>query len=98
MEEERYDAGGVPHARSFKRYPLPRVTDLPLFKVDHLTTPSPFTALGTKGAGESGVGGAAAAITNAITDAIGDHNLTTIQLPLTPPRVLERVLANAGCA
>jgi carbon-monoxide dehydrogenase large subunit len=72
----------------FKRYLLPRIKDLPDLRVGHLSSPSPFTLLGTKGAGEAGVGGAAAAIVGAVRDAIGDVTGSTVRTPLTPPRVL----------
>ena len=94
-EEERYDDAGQPQSLGFKRYLLPRVKDLPAFRTDHVESPSPFTVLGTKGAGESGVGGSAAAIAAAVRDAIGDS--APLVLPLTPPRVLARIdRAKAG--
>ena len=91
FEEETYAEDGQPQALSFKHYLLPRAPDLPEFHVDHLATPSPFTALGTKGAGESGVGGAAAAVAGAVRDALADTENRELDLPLTPERVLARV-------
>ena len=91
MEEERYDERGLPINDSFKKYLLPRVKDLPAFRIGHLDSPSPFTALGTKGAGESGVGGAAAAIVSAIRDAVKDVDGLSIRIPMTPQRVLAHV-------
>ena len=87
-EEERYDDAGRPMSVSFKTYLLPRVKDVPSFRIGHLESPSPFTALGTKGAGESGVGGSAAAIVSAIRDAIRVPQGTAVELPMTPARVL----------
>lgn len=91
MEEERYTVKGQPLNDSFKKYLLPRVKDLPEFRIGHLDSPSPFTALGTKGAGESGVGGAAAAIVSAIRDAVGNHDGLPVQIPMTPQRVLAHI-------
>jgi carbon-monoxide dehydrogenase large subunit len=90
-EEERYDSDGQPIDTSFKKYLLPRLKDLPTFRMGHLDSPSPFTALGTKGAGESGVGASAAALLSAIKDAVNDVEPTRVVLPLTPQRVLERL-------
>ena len=66
-------------------------------RVGHTATPSPFHPLGLKGAGESGLGGALAAATNAVADALGDlaPGLTTV--PATPPRLMA-VLAAAAAA
>jgi carbon-monoxide dehydrogenase large subunit len=88
-EEERYDDAGRPIDDSFKKYLLPRMKDLPILRIGHLVSPSPFTALGTKGAGESGVGGACAAVVAAIRDAVGGLSPLPVHIPLTPPRVLE---------
>jgi aerobic carbon-monoxide dehydrogenase large subunit len=96
-EEESYGPDGRPLAVDFKRYLLPRIKDLPRIATGHLQSPSPFTAMGTKGAGESGVGGAAAAIVGAIRDAVGIGGTTALRTPLTPPRVLELIdSARAG--
>ena len=90
-EEERYDKKGRPIDRSFKTYLLPLIKDLPSIRVGHLASRSPFTTLGIKGAGESGVGGSAAAVANAIRDALGDADAVAVALPKTPARVLARI-------
>jgi aerobic carbon-monoxide dehydrogenase large subunit len=87
-EEERYGVDGRPLARDFKRYLLPRIKDLPELRVGHLACPSPYTLLGTKGAGEAGVGGAAAAVVGAVRDALDHGPGGTVRTPLTPARVL----------
>jgi carbon-monoxide dehydrogenase large subunit len=43
--------------------------------------------LGAKGAGEIGTVGAAAAITNAVCDALADLGVTHLEMPLTPEKV-----------
>ena len=73
FEEECYGPDRIGQSIGFKHYMTPRVKDVPAIRVGHICTPSPFTKLGTKGAGESGVGGAAAAIVGAIRDAIGGN-------------------------
>src|SRR5215510_16230044 len=58
--------------------------DLPALRIDHLSSPSPFTALGAKGLGEGNTMSAPVAIANAVADALGRDD---VELPLTPPRV-----------
>ncbi|WP_236787871.1 xanthine dehydrogenase family protein molybdopterin-binding subunit [Amycolatopsis sp. GM8] len=89
-EEETYTPEGLPVNTDFKRYLLPRLPDMPHITLDHLETPSPFSLLGTKGAGESGIGGTVAAIVGAVRDAIGPGR-HAIRTPLTPPRVLAQL-------
>jgi carbon-monoxide dehydrogenase large subunit len=95
-EEECYTPDGRPLSTNFKRYLLPRIKDIPELRFGHLTSPSPFTLLGTKGAGEAGVGGAAAAIAGAVRDAVGDRSGSPVRTPLTPPRVLALLDAAAA--
>jgi aerobic carbon-monoxide dehydrogenase large subunit len=52
--------------------------------VSHQTTPAPSNPLGIKGCGEAGAIGSPPAVINAITDAIGNNNLT---MPATPSKV-----------
>jgi carbon-monoxide dehydrogenase large subunit len=83
-----YDDRGRLLTDRFKTYLLPRAGDLPALRVGHFVTPSPFTLTGSKGAGEAGLGGALAAVTNAVDDALSPLGATVRELPLTPPAVL----------
>ncbi|MET9080736.1 xanthine dehydrogenase family protein molybdopterin-binding subunit [Streptomyces sp. NPDC004237] len=87
-EHLRYDADGRPLATGFKTYLMARTTDLPRIEVLHQQTPSPFTFNGAKGAGEVGVGGAMAAVVNAVNDALATVGTEIDALPLDPPHVL----------
>jgi len=87
-EHLRYDSAGRLISDGFKAYLMPRARDLPTFDFDHQITPSPFTSLGTKGAGEAGVGGAAAALTNAVNDALSEIGVVVRELPLSAPNLL----------
>ena len=69
--------------------------DLPALTVDHLESPSPFTALGAKGLGEGATMSAPVAIANAVADALGVDDL---ELPLTAPRVWELIHRSEGAA
>jgi carbon-monoxide dehydrogenase large subunit len=72
----------------FKRYRLPRASDVPDVTVIHHVTPSPYTLFGNKGAGEAGVGGTAAAIVNGVVDALRPVAFVPRRIPLTPPTLL----------
>jgi carbon-monoxide dehydrogenase large subunit len=91
FEELRYDEGGRLLTDRLKTYLLPRAGDLPPIEVDHQETPSPFTVLGNKGAGEAGVGGAAAAVANAVDDALVPLGVTVRTFPLSPPNLLTAI-------
>ena len=86
-EELSYDNSGQLLTATFMDYTIPTAVELPRFEVSHKTTPSPFTPLGAKGVGESGMGSSLGAICNAIEDAFPDLDLFFDRLPLTPQRV-----------
>jgi aerobic carbon-monoxide dehydrogenase large subunit len=91
-EHQPYDdVTGGPIARTLKHYLTPRALDLPMLRLAHQHTPSPFTLLGTKGAGESGVSGAMAAMLNAVNDALTPLGVTAHQLPLNPPNIMTAI-------
>ncbi len=88
MEHQVYDAAGRLQTDRLKTYLMPRAGDLPSIRLGHQVTPSPFSILGTKGAGEASVGGALAAIANAVEDALSPFGVVVEDFPLSPPRVL----------
>ena len=99
FEQSRVDAAGASAARTFKEYLIPRANDLPDFVIGHYETPAPYTLLGAKGAGEAGVGGALAAVANAVDDALhrrGDAVEPVTAIPLTPPVVLALIAESRG--
>jgi carbon-monoxide dehydrogenase large subunit len=55
--------------------------------VDHTVTPSPFIPGGIKGVGEGGTIGPAAALGNALADAIPEIAHLITETPLSPLRV-----------
>ncbi len=69
---------------SYMDYAMPRADVLPSFEVSHQCTPCPGNPLGIKGCGEAGAIGSPPAVINAITDAIGNNNLS---MPATPEKV-----------
>jgi carbon-monoxide dehydrogenase large subunit len=91
LEAARYDSTGQLVSATLMDYALPRAADTPFFGTALACTPSPNNALGIKGVGELPTNGAAAAIANAVLDALADDGVTHIELPMTPPRVWEAI-------
>jgi carbon-monoxide dehydrogenase large subunit len=95
FEELIYDSDGLPLSRGFGEYVLPTAATVPHFTLRHIETPSPLNPLGMKGAGEAGCTGAAAAIVNAIADALAPFGVVPAGCgPFSPARVRE-LLRNA---
>lgn len=86
FERHVWDEWGTQLTASFVDYLAPTAADLPAARIEHRSTPSPFTALGAKGVGEGSTMSAPCAIANAVADALGRDD---VELPLTPPRVWE---------
>lgn len=89
---------GYPSATNFSEYAILSALESPNVVVLHQESPSPFTPLGTKGVAEGGTTVPAAAIVNALEDALG-REIPHIELPLTPERVrslLEMRIVNMG--
>jgi carbon-monoxide dehydrogenase large subunit len=85
-----YDSDGLPLSRGFGEYVLPTAATVPRFTLRHIETPSPLNPLGMKGAGEAGCTGAAAAIVNAIADALAPFGVATMGCgPFSPTHVRE---------
>jgi aerobic carbon-monoxide dehydrogenase large subunit len=82
-----YDADGVLLSDSLERYALPKAAGLPHFELDFVVTPSPHNPLGVKGAGEVGTVGAAAAVGNAVCDALREFGVRHVDMPFTPERI-----------
>ncbi|MFE3280574.1 xanthine dehydrogenase family protein molybdopterin-binding subunit [Nocardia sp. NPDC059239] len=92
MEAVPYDMAGNSLADSFKTYLLPRAIEIPPFNLAHQVTPSPFSFMGVKGAGESGIGCSVVALLNAVNDALSPYGVQVNELPITPA-VVQRALA-----
>jgi carbon-monoxide dehydrogenase large subunit len=91
FEECPYDANGQPLASTLMDYLLPGPTELPSFRVKHTETPSPHSAHGIKGVGEGGAIAPAAAIVNAINDALAPLGAVVLDIPATPERILRAI-------
>ncbi|MEZ5799842.1 MAG: xanthine dehydrogenase family protein molybdopterin-binding subunit [Nitratireductor sp.] len=84
LEGAIYNADGQLITASYMDYTMPRADDLPSFRLSTHETLCPGNPLGIKGCGEAGAIGSPPALINAITDAIGNNNLT---MPASPSRV-----------
>ncbi len=90
LENCAYDENGQLLSGSYMDYTMPRADDVPMFNVDHSNlTPCTHNPLGVKGCGEAGAIGSPPALVNAVVDALqrGGHDVTHIDMPLTPDRV-----------
>jgi carbon-monoxide dehydrogenase large subunit len=88
FENVVYEAGsGQLITGSFLDYAMPRASDFPEFLSDLVEIPAKTNPLGIKGIAESGTIGAPPTVVNAVIDALKDHGLEHLDMPLTPARV-----------
>jgi len=92
LEELVYDDTGQLLAGSFMDYLLPTSTDIPAFDVAVLDlAPSPLNPMGVKGAGEVGIVATGAALSNAVSNALG---VQVTELPLSPSKLKDLIRKN----
>jgi carbon-monoxide dehydrogenase large subunit len=84
MEAVVYDEQAQLVTGSFMDYAIPRAADLPPLEVELIEHRSTINELGIKGVGESGAIPGAAAVANAIEDALADLGVTIGDVPVTP--------------
>ena len=89
QEHVVYDEDGQLLTATFMDYAMPLAKDLPFIKFDTEPVPSTTNPMGMKGCGEAGTVGALAAVANAVQDAVWDHGIRQVDMPLTPHRVWE---------
>lgn len=87
LEEHAYSEDGRLLTTSLRDYLLPLAPDIPPIEVHHVESPSPNTALGSKGVGEAGTIGAFGAVATAVADAIGAAEARLTTLPYSPDRI-----------
>lgn len=89
FEELLFDASGQPLSTTLADYRLPSAPDLPDIEVVHASgPPMEDAAIGAAGLGEAGTVGAAAAVMNAVNDAMAPLGAVLTEMPFTPDRVL----------
>jgi len=87
LEEIVYGADGQNLSATLLDYAIPIAARVPPFEIEHLERPDPNTPLGMKGMAEGGVMGAAAAISNAVADALAPLGAMAGRQPFTPERI-----------
>ena len=78
-----YDEEGNLLTPNFYDYHVPHALDMPPLKTGYVESPSPFTALGTKGMGEGG-GAGIHAVCAALQDALAARGKPTIWRSCNP--------------
>jgi carbon-monoxide dehydrogenase large subunit len=95
-EQSPYDSEGQPLASTFMDYMLPGFTEVPSVRIEHMLTPSPDTEFGVKGVGEGGAIAPAAALCNAVNDALRPLGAIVTNAPITPESVVAAIRAAEG--
>jgi 2-furoyl-CoA dehydrogenase large subunit len=96
FEELVYDDQGQMLTATLADYVVPFADEAPKIDIGHIVSPSPFTPLGSKGAGESSTETAPACIANAIADALAPLGVRINELPLTPTKLWSLIQAQVG--
>jgi carbon-monoxide dehydrogenase large subunit len=99
FERVAYDAeSGQLLTGSLMDYCVPRADQLPAFDAEFdESVPCRTNLLGVKGCGEIGTIGAVPAAVHAVLDALADHGVMHLEMPLTPERVWRALgAANPG--
>ena len=92
MEAVVYDGAGQLLTGSFMDYAIPRAADLPSLPVELIEHRSTINELGVKGVGESGCIPSAAAIANAVEDALAEFGVTIREVPVTADSLFQLTL------
>ena len=87
LEELVYDDAGQLLTGSFMDYCIPKCDDVPEIPVALTEHRSVINPLGVKGVGESGAIPGAAAIVNAVEDALAEFGVVLREAPATPTRI-----------
>ena len=82
-EDLHYNEVGQPQT-AFMDYLVPSAIEMPDLVIEHFESPSPNTPLGMKGVGEGGTVGPAAAIGNALAQALAEFSPQIHETPLSP--------------
>jgi carbon-monoxide dehydrogenase large subunit len=91
-----YDDHGQLQNGTLADYLTPMAGEMPDIVVDHVQTPTRHTALGAKGAGESGTGAAPAVVMGAVNDALRPFGARVTVQPMTPEAVLAALAKARG--
>ena len=90
-EECIFDKAGQPLCGSFMDYSMPRAAHFPMLETQINEVTSPTNPLGGKAGGEGGTTPAPAVITTAVMDALKNHGIEQIKMPLTPLKIWQAI-------
>jgi carbon-monoxide dehydrogenase large subunit len=90
-EDAAWDDDGNLRNPSLLDYLVPSAAEVPSFTTEFTVTPSTSNPLGVKGVGEAGTIGSAAAVINAVCDALSPYGITDMEMPATPRRVWKKI-------
>jgi aerobic carbon-monoxide dehydrogenase large subunit len=97
-EEAVYDDDGQLRTVNFGDYLVPSAVEAPHYTLDSTVTPSPTNPMGVKGIGEAGTIGSAAAVMNAVCDALAPFGIHDLAMPASPRRVWQAIQQAGGSA
>lgn len=89
LEACRFDENGQLLTGTLADYLLPMAGEMPDIAIAHVETPYSGSVLGAKGAGEAGTCAAAAAVLNAVNDALAPFGARLTETPISPVAVLD---------
>lgn len=84
-----YDQDAQFQTGTLADYLLPMAGEMPDIVIAHVETPYSGSVLGAKGAGEAGTCAAAAAVLNAVNDALARRDAAVSETPITPQLILQ---------
>jgi carbon-monoxide dehydrogenase large subunit len=91
MQYITFDEEGNCIGGNYMDYLLPTAWETPGFELHEVVTPCPHHPIGAKGIGECATVGGPAAFVNAVMDALKDHGVRNIDMPLLPDRVYKAI-------
>ncbi len=91
LEQAIYDSDGQLVTGSFMDYAMPRAHDAPMINVVSHPVPTKSNPLGAKGCGEAGTSGGLPSVANAVIDALSDHGIKHLEMPMTPARIWQAI-------
>ena len=95
LEEHVYDDNGQYLTSTFMDYLMPTLWEVPMTERTYTETPSPFSPMGVKGAGESAVLATPAALLSAINDALQPLGVQCTTIPASPLRLWQLIQSAA---
>jgi carbon-monoxide dehydrogenase large subunit len=92
-EQVVFDADGNPLTSNLADYAMPSAAEFPFFETANTETATFRNPLGAKGIGESGTIGSTPSVHNAVVDALSHLGVRQIDMPCTPERVWQAIVA-----